>query len=270
MMINPLNLKHLNSIDDIDADMITLNLEDGVSPLRKQEALDNIALFLSYLEHSHSFIVIRTNPLSEGGDREIEFLNRFSFDAIRIPKVTSIYDIQRALSILNEDIELHLSIETREAFKLLSSFGDIDSRVTTVYLGILDLLADMSLPQSLIEIGNPTIDYILTKFLIDAKIAQLHPISFMFQEYNNVDAFEKWCQREKSMGFVSKACLGPKQVDIANRVFGITTEEIKRASHIKEAFEKSAKVGINGFMDEKYGFIDEPIYRDALLILKES
>ena len=26
----------------------------------------------------------------------------------------------------------------------------------------------------------------------------------------------------------------------------------------------------NGFMDEQYGFIDEPIYRDALLILNNQ
>jgi len=69
------------------------------------------------------------------------------------------------------------------------------------------------------------------------------------------------------MGFETKACMGPKQVQIANEVFSINTYELERAMHIKEAFEASAAQGINGFMDERYGFIDEPIYRDAILIL---
>lgn len=270
MMINPLNLKHLNYIDESIADMITLNLEDGISTLRKKEALDNIAMFLSHLKSSNSFIVVRTNELKDGGEEEITYLNEFGFDAIRIPKVRGIDDIKKALSLLDDNKELHLSIETREAFNQLSSYGDIDSRVTTVSLGILDLLSDIGLPQSLIEVGNPTIDYILSKFLIDAKIAKLHPISFMFQEYENIDEFKKWCQREKSLGFESKASLGPKQVEIANEIFDIDIDAIKRAKHIKEAFEHSAKLGINGFMDKKYGFIDEPIYRDSLLILKEK
>ncbi len=52
MMLNPLNLKHLNRMDESDADMITLNLEDAIAPCRKKEALHNIALFLSHMEHS--------------------------------------------------------------------------------------------------------------------------------------------------------------------------------------------------------------------------
>ena len=123
------------------------------------------------------------------------------------------------------------------------------------------------MPQSLVKLENPTIDYILSKFLVDAKSAGIHPISFMFQEYNDTDTFRAWCEREKMMGFVSKACMGPKQVAIANAVFGISQSEIDRAKHIKKVFEANSAKAINGFMDEKYGFIDEPIYRDALLKL---
>ena len=266
MMINPLMIKHLNRIDESRADMITLNLEDGISPLRKKEALANIALFLSYLEESKSFIVVRTNPLREGGEEEIAYLNSFGFDAIRIAKIKTTQDIEKALSLVSDDKELHLSIETREAFNSLASFG-IDSRVTTAYLGILDLLADLGLPQSLIQLNNPTIDYILSKFLIDSKIANLHPISFMYQDYNNTEEFRAWCIREKLLGFESKASLGPKQVEIANEIFSKDYEAIDRAKYIKEAFERNSQKGINGFMDEKYGFIDEPIYRDCLVVL---
>ena len=61
--------------------------------------------------------------------------------------------------------------------------------------------------------------------------------------------------------------MGPKQVQIANSIFSINKYEILRAQHIKAVFEAHAAEGINGFMDESYGFIDEPIYRDSLLIL---
>jgi len=69
------------------------------------------------------------------------------------------------------------------------------------------------------------------------------------------------------MGFKSKACMGPKQVQIANDIFALDQDALTRAEHIKEVFEKNAAQGMNGFMDEQYGFIDEPIYRDALLVL---
>jgi len=269
MMLNPLNLKHLNSIDDNNADVITLNLEDAIAISRKQEALYNIAMFLSHLKNSNSFIVIRTNHFDEGGKEEIEFLNDFGFDAIRLAKVKSPKELESALKILNQDHELHFSLETKEAFADIRALK-IDDRITTANLGILDLLASLHLPQSLVKITNPTIDYILAKFLIECKSADIYPVSFMFQDYNNTDEFRKWCEYEKNMGFESKACMGPKQVEIANEVFDTNDMEIKRAKYIKEVFELNASKGINGFMDDRYGFIDEPIYRDALNILKTS
>jgi len=266
MMLNPLQLKHLNRMDESDADMITLNLEDAIAPSRKKEALHNIALFLSHMEHSNSFIIVRTNPLNEGGAEEIAFLNDFSFDAIRVAKVKNQVEIVQALTLLSKEKELHISLETKEAFENLSTLG-IDKRLTTANLGILDLLTSLGLPQSIVTLNNPSIDYILSKFLVDAKTAGIHPISFMFQEYNDTQTFKAWCKKEKLMGFASKACMGPKQVAIANKVFALNEDSIKRAKHIKEVFERNEKNSINGFMDDKYGFIDEPIYRDALLIL---
>lgn len=266
MMLNPLNLKHLNRIDDHDADMITLNLEDAIAPSRKKEALHNIALFLSHMEYSNSFIIVRTNPLNEGGAEEIKFLNDFGFDAIRVAKIKNQTEIAQALTLLGPDKELHISMETKEAFENLSKLR-IDERFTTANIGILDLLTSLGLPQSLVTLQNPTIDYILSKFLVDAKTAGIHPISFMYQEYQDTETFKTWCEREKMMGFETKACMGPKQVEIANEIFGINKYEIERALHIKEAFETNSAKGINGFMDDKYGFIDEPIYRDSLLVL---
>ncbi len=266
MMLNPLNLKHLNRMDESDADMITLNLEDAIAPSRKKEALYNIALFLSHMEKSNSFIIVRTNPMNEGGSEEIAFLNDFGFDAIRVAKVKNQTEIAQALTLLSPDKELHISLETKEAFESLSTLR-IDERLTTANLGILDLLTSLGLPQSIVTLHNPTIDYILSKFLVDAKTAGIHPISFMFQEYNDTETFRAWCEHEKMMGFESKACMGPKQVQIANEIFSINKYELERAKHIKDVFETNSAKGINGFMDDRYGFIDEPIYRDSLLIL---
>ncbi len=269
MMLNPLKLKHLNHMDNLPADMITLNLEDAIAPSRKKEALYNIALFLSHLKGSKSFIIVRTNPLDEGGAEEINFLNKFGFDAVRVAKIKSREEILEIDRLLNSEKEIHISMETKEAFNNLANFGGIE-RFTTANIGILDLLTSLGLPQSLLERDNPTIHHILSKFLVDAHTIGINPISFMFQDYQNVAAFRAWCQLEKKMGFTTKACMGPLQVAIANEVFGYDQSAINRATHIKTVFEASALQGENGFMDEQYGFIDEPIYRDALLVLGES
>jgi citrate lyase subunit beta/citryl-CoA lyase len=170
--------------------------------------------------------------------------------------------------MLSEEKELHISLETKEAFDDLSKWREIDRRFTTANLGILDLLADLRLPQHLLTPGNPAIGHILTRFLIDAHTAGLKPISFMFQDYKDTETFRNWCIYEKQMGFTGKACMGPAQSEIANTIFTPEKKEIQKAREIKEAFEKSSEREIHGFMHEKYGFIDEPIYRDALNTLQ--
>ena len=107
-------------------------------------------------------------PLNEGGAEEIAFLNGFGFDAVRVAKVKDQTEIAQTLTLLSEEKELHISLETKEAFEKLSSLR-IDERLTTANLGILDLLSSLGLPQSLVTLGNPTIDYILSRFLVDAK-----------------------------------------------------------------------------------------------------
>jgi len=269
MMINPLKPKHLAKIATLDVGVVTLNLEDAIAKERKAEALQNIIDFLRQNIDVKPKIVVRVNALSEGGKAEIEALNAYDFLAIRVPKVCSLSEVNEALALIRDDKELHISLETKEAFYSVRDWKT-DSRFTTANLGILDLLNSLNLPQNLLQIANPTIDYILSKFLIDCQSVGLEAVSFMYQDYNNLDEFRAWCQREKMMGFVSKACLGPKQVEVANEIFGVNKDEVQRAKEIKEFFEKHSQNGENGVMHQKYGFIDEPIYRDALLLLGQK
>jgi citrate lyase subunit beta/citryl-CoA lyase len=69
------------------------------------------------------------------------------------------------------------------------------------------------------------------------------------------------------MGFSSKGCISPGQVEVANAVFAPDPEEVERAEAIVRCFEAEAAKGSTGFVHEQYGFIDEPIYRGALAVL---
>jgi len=269
MMLNPLNLKHLNRLDSLDADAVTLNLEDAIAPSKKEEALVNIALFLSYLHTTKSEIIIRVNPLNIGGREEITLLKKYCFNAVRLSKVKLESEVDEVIALLDTEKRVHISLETKEGFQNLVSWKP-KAEFERANLGILDLLADLRLPQSLVKLENPTIEYILTKFLVDAKTIGVEPVSFMYQEYHNLDAFRELLVWEKSLGFRSKACMGPAQVAIANEILAPSVEEIERAREIKKSYEESAQKAINGFMHPKYGFIDEPIYRDACNILESS
>jgi len=80
--------------------------------------------------------------------------------------------------------------------------------------------------------------------------------------------FQRWLALEKMMGFTSKGCVSPSQVDEVMQCFEVKNTEIQKANYIIELFEKMKEQGVTGFADEKYGFIDEPIYKGALKVVQ--
>ena len=266
MMISTHNLKHLSKIPTLNAQCLILNLEDGVSAQQKPYALVLCALALASNPVCDKKLVVRVNALDEGGDREIEYLNPFMPDAIRVPKIRTLDDVKRALELIDETIEVHLSIETKEAWLALGTLA-VDPRIKVYYLGVLDLFADLGLSQSLLAPQNPTAHYLLSHFLITTKACGVKPVSFVYQEYKNDAGLRNWLELEKAMGFDAKGCIAPAQVDLIHEIFGDSEAEKIRAREIIALFEEHHARGISGFADETYGFIDEPIYKGALAVV---
>ncbi len=269
LMISAHNLHHLAKIPTLEAECIILNLEDGVSPALKPFALLLSAVTLASYPHTDQKMVVRINPLDEGGIQEIAYLNPFMPDAIRIPKIKTLEEVQRALELIDEGIELHLSIETKEAWLALAQLA-VSPRVCAYYLGVLDLFADFGMPQTLFTPDNPTAHYLLSHFLITAQACGVKPVSFVYQEHTNHAVFDRWLALEHQLGFTAKGCITPLQTTAIHHHFGYTQEQRDRAHEIIRLFEEHAAQGMSGFVDERYGFIDEPIYKGAKALLQKE
>ena len=268
LMVSAHQLKHLNKIDSLATDAVIINLEDGVAKEKKELALNYALLFISHLQQSDKKIIVRVNALDEGGIEEIKALNSLFPDAIRIPKIKERHEVETVQTLIDDSIDIHLSIETALAWKNLSELKT-SSRVTHFYLGALDLLADLQLPQSIIALDNPTMLYILGHFLVTSLSLGVEPVSFVFQEHQNMSRFQEWIELEKEMGFKAKGVISPNQAK-AMMALGFDENELQRAKHIVKVFEASKAEGITGFVDEQYGFIDEPIYKGALVVLNQD
>lgn len=268
MMLSTHNIKHLSKIPTLEAECLMLNLEDGVSAQQKPYALALCAMALASNPNCDKKLVVRVNPLDEGGAEEILFLNPYMPDAIRVPKIRGVEDVKRVLTLVDEGIEIHLSIETKEAWLALSELA-IHPRITTFYLGVLDLYADLGLSQSLLLPENPAAQYMLSHFLMTSRACGIKPVSFVYQDYKNSDGLRNWLELEKMIGLDAKGCIAPAQVSLIHEVFGHSEAEIERSLEIVRVFEAHREKGISGFVDERYGFIDEPIYKGALAMLAQ-
>jgi len=266
MMLSAHNIKHLSKIPALQAECLMFNLEDGVSTEQKPYALALCAIALASNPKIDKKLIVRVNPLGEGGEEEIMFLNPFMPDGIRVPKIRSVEDVQRVLELVDEGIEIHLSIETKEAWLALSTLA-IDSRIKAFYLGVLDLFADLGLSQSLLLPDNPAVQYMLSHFLMTCRACGVKPVSFVYQDYKNSDGLRNWLEMEKMIGFDSKGCIAPAQVEMIHEIFAHSEAEIEKCREIVRLFKEHSARGISGFTDERFGFIDEPIYKGALAVL---
>ena len=255
LMVSGHQIKHLNKIDELKADIIMLNLEDGVPKEKKEIAKYLIAIFLSNYKNPNKEIVIRVNPLNEGGKEDIEFLEKFSFNAFRIPKVNSIEDIDDAFFLTDKD--LHISVETKEIFVNLKDFSH--PKIKAFYIGIYDLLNELNISHSIINVDNPFIHKLLADFSLYSNYNNIHPIGFVYQHYKDLEGFKKWCLLQKNMGIKGVGCITPAQVEIANKIFN---EDMEFAKMIVKRFESVGPFTIDGL------FVDEPIYKNYLQILQ--
>ena len=78
----------------------------------------------------------------------------------------------------------------------------------------------------------------------------------------DLDNLEKSAKRAKQLGFQGKMCIYPPQVEIVNRVFTPSDDEVAFARRVVEAFEKAEKEGSSSIQLDGY-FIDYPIVYKA-------
>ena len=270
--------RHLKKVFARPADVLNFNLEDGVAEKNKAFARLLLRKFLLNVPFDGSKeIVIRINPLNSPYSWDDMFVVFPTIPhAIRLSKVQSYKDVvaldgvitafEKAYELPPNTVKIQLSIETASALESLEKILTSSPRITVAYLGILDLFADLDISQEKIY-SSPLSAHIKSRFALTCRSLRIVPIAPAYQNYEDLEGFEKEALEEKELGFEGKMCISVRQVEIANKVFSPSMEEIKEAKKIVELYEEALKEGKGG-ITYKGKFIDQPIYRDALNKLK--
>ncbi|WP_457677622.1 HpcH/HpaI aldolase/citrate lyase family protein [Thermovibrio sp.] len=272
-------VEHLKKALDREADVLILNLEDGVSPERKSFARTLLRKFLinSSLKGDKE-VIVRVNPIDSPyfWDDVTELLPALPH-GFRLSKVNSPEDViavSRLLTAFEASkglkkgfFKLQLSIETPSALLNLSKILSSSSRIDAAYLGILDLFASLGLSQKLQDkrLGL----YLRERFAFECRSFNISPIAPAYQDYKDLEGFKREAELEKELGFFGKMAISVRQSQIALSVFSPSEEELKEAKEIVEVYEKALKEGKGG-VPYKGTFVDQPIYKDALNKLRFS
>ncbi|KAF9432281.1 hypothetical protein BGZ76_011021 [Entomortierella beljakovae] len=268
--------RKLKSSLSLSADCLVYDLEDGVSHNRKNIAREMVFDALEASEHRKAEKAVRINAIGSG--LELDDLNvvlRSSrLQAIVIPKVQSAKDIQFvsqmvdsvAPSITRQNVRILASIESALGIMNLKEIATADPRVDALIFAAEDYCADMGLTRT--SEGTEML-YGRSAIAVAAHAYGLQAIDLVCIDYKNDDILKDECEFGRRMGYLGKQAIHPRQLDIIQRCFLPTDQEIARAADISEGYQEHSKRGVGAF-NYNGKVIDLPVVKWAEKILSRA
>lgn len=240
-----------------DADIVVLDLEDGVAPSAKDDARAAVAEALRDGTFRGRRCGVRIDGLD--GDRWLEDLRAVvcdDLDEIHVPKVddprqlTTVVDVLTALEP-ERSIGVVPTIETVRGFLRLSAIVDATDRLGALQLGTADLTAELP-----VELDAERLGWFRAQLTVAAAAARVPAIDAVHLDARDLDGFRASAIDARRWGMAGKTCIHPLQVPVANDVFTAPTGDRDRA--IVAAFDDAVARG-DGVIEFEGQMIDRPV-----------
>ena len=261
LFVPAISQKMLDKIELLKPDAFIVDLEDSVPIGKKQQARENVRnKFLNYDFNQQIFI--RINGLkSETAFEDINKTADLNFLGYVIPKFESIKDLEKLNTYISEkellfkkkfdSLKLILMVETPLGFlelERLKELNSLEKRVIALAIGWEDFI------RSLAVFGNISEDFLnfVRNFIvIYSRAYNLFAVDTVFKNFSDDEGLKAETARAAMLGFNGKFVIHPRQIDIINKCFTPTDDEIVQVSKIllnREKIEKEGAINIDGVM----------------------
>ena len=242
------------------ADMVCIELEDGIAIKDKDEARKNTIEALKTLEvKSGVELVVRVNcQRTKFGllDLEAFISSKLKIKAIMLPKVKTpdeIKFIDDLLTDCNLDTDLHVIMETNEALQNIYEIAHSSKRIVALYFGGVDMAAELRVPNS-----YKNLLYARSKLVHAGASVGIDVIDVPYLDLDDMDGMKKEAELVRDLGFTGKGSVHPKQINILNEIFTPSKEEIIKAKKVVDQFRESDTGLI--LLDGK--IVEKPVLRE--------
>jgi citrate lyase subunit beta/citryl-CoA lyase len=230
------NARAIEKARDLPCDVVILDLEDAVAPEAKVSAREQAVEAVRAGGFGRREVVIRVNGLdTPWGTDDLAAAGTAGADAVLAPKVSSDGDVRAYARQLQGETQLWTMIETCAAMFQLESIAAIASehRLTTWVIGSNDLAKEM---RCRIANDRSPIAGLLSLSVAAARARGLAILDGVYNDISDDAGFERQCGEGLAFGFDGKTLIHPRQLEIANRVFSPTAEEVAWARVVVQAF----------------------------------
>ena len=271
--------KKLAKADGIAADALILDLEDAVAPERKQAARERVREYLAARsDQRRQQLWVRINPLdhAEAG-ADLGAIMPLRPNGIVLPKTRSPDDIEvlgRRIGTYEAEYDfqvgstriLPVATETPQSLFSLGDYARCGKRLAGITWGAEDLAAAVGATANREADGRWTEPYQLVRSLclFAAHAAGVEAIDTLWANFRDPQGLERSCAEARRDGFSGKLAIHPDQVEVINRCFTPSPEEVAQARRVVELFAANPGAGtlaLDGTM------LDLPHLRQARRIL---
>jgi citrate lyase subunit beta/citryl-CoA lyase len=240
------------------ADVLILDLEDAVMPERKAAARGLVCDYLAERPYPRrQQLWVRINPLDhvEAG-ADLGAVMPLRPDGIVLPKTRSPDDVEvlgRRLGTYEAEHDfsvgstriLPVATETPQALFSLGDYACCATRLAGITWGAEDLAAAVGATANREPDGRWTAPYqfVRSLCLFAAHAAGVEAIDTLWANFRDPEGLESSCAEARRDGFGGKLAIHPDQVEVINRCFTPSAEEVERAGRIVELFAANPGAG---------------------------
>ena len=239
------NSRALEKARGLSADALIFDLEDAVAPDAKKTARNNLLAALEQGEYGCRELVVRVNAqATPWGVDDLNAIASVNIDALLLPKVEGVSDIDQAVSLLkdagaSDQLPVWAMIETPLGVLNARQIAS-HPRIQVLVMGTNDLSKELRVPQTQDRAGFITA---LSMTVLAARAYGKDVIDGVYIDLENEEGFYAACQQGKVLGFDGKSLIHPKQLAIANELFSPSEKELEQAKNIIDAWSKAKTEG---------------------------
>jgi citrate lyase beta subunit len=260
-----------------DADAISFDVEDSVPENSKARAREQVADFLrsSAVRDTAKQMIVRINALdSRHFEGDLMAFACSQVALLNLPKAECAADVQAAVAALERaekrngvqvPIQLLINIETPRALRLAAEIGAAHPRVAGLQLGLADLFESLHIDRDDPMTAHAT----MLSMRMACGESGVFAYDSAYPDVQDNDGFRREAERARSLGYLGKSCIHPRQIALANEIFSVAELDLATARRIVAAAQDAAKQGRGAFLLDGR-MIDLPYLKRARALVAEA
>lgn len=271
------NHRYLAKAAECEADVLLLDLEDGVPTVDKQRGREMIAAALATPHDKALFVRINAWPTGLLPD-DLSSVVRTGLDGVCLPKVESATDIlklaehlaerEKAQGLPDGSIRILAAIESARGLLAAYDIAAAHPRIAGLIFGAEDFALDLGLLTNR-QHEAADLTYARSALVVAATAAGVMSVDGVYPHLADEDGLRADTRRCLNYGFTGKSTFSPRQLPVIHAIFRPSADEVDFARRAVSAFDAAfAESAGSAVVDGQ--LVDLPIVLRARVVLERS